>query len=93
MMRLGLVDFIAFGNVRNSRRSLAVSNWNKFKLAKQPMYFSISSHSAWFANLGGHSVSGNQATWNVLYLPFPILDIRFFNGKCIQLEAVVIYMK
>ncbi|KAJ0439006.1 putative F-box protein [Helianthus annuus] len=44
MMQLGLVDFIAFGGVCKSWRSLAVSNWNKFMLAKQPMYLSISSH-------------------------------------------------
>ncbi|XP_022016685.1 uncharacterized protein LOC110916259 [Helianthus annuus] len=44
MMHLGLVDFIAFGGVCKSWRSLAVSNWNKFMLAKQPMYLSISSH-------------------------------------------------
>ncbi|KAF5761075.1 hypothetical protein HanXRQr2_Chr16g0760831 [Helianthus annuus] len=87
MMRLGLVDFIAFGDVRKSRRTLAVSNSNKFMLAKQPMYLSISSHSAWFANLGGRYVSGNQATWNVLYLPFPILDIHSFNEKIYTISS------
>ncbi|KAM0011888.1 putative F-box protein [Helianthus debilis subsp. tardiflorus] len=44
MMHLGLVDFIAFGGVCKSWRSLVVSNWNKFMLAKQAICLSISSH-------------------------------------------------
>ncbi|KAJ0682519.1 putative F-box protein [Helianthus annuus] len=43
MMHLGVLDFIAFGDVCKSWRSVAVSNWNKFMVSKQPMYLSISS--------------------------------------------------
>ncbi|KAF5761070.1 putative F-box domain-containing protein [Helianthus annuus] len=45
MMHMGVFDFIAFSGVCKSWRSVAISNWNKFMVSKQPMYLSISTHS------------------------------------------------
>ncbi|CAH1450153.1 unnamed protein product [Lactuca virosa] len=42
MMRLGVVDFLAFSRVCKSWRSLAVSNRNKFIVSRPPMPMSIS---------------------------------------------------
>ncbi|CAH1448987.1 unnamed protein product [Lactuca virosa] len=44
MMKLGVVDFVAFGGVCKSWRSLAVSNRNTFMASKPPMQISIGPH-------------------------------------------------
>ncbi|CAH1448976.1 unnamed protein product [Lactuca virosa] len=42
MMKLGVVDFVAFSGVCKSWRSLAFSNWNMFMASKPPMSICIS---------------------------------------------------
>ncbi|CAH1450121.1 unnamed protein product [Lactuca virosa] len=44
MMRLGVVDFLAFSRVCKPWRSFALSNRNKFMASKTPMSISISTH-------------------------------------------------
>ncbi|XP_023736016.1 uncharacterized protein LOC111883918 [Lactuca sativa] len=44
MMKLGVVDFVAFSGVCKSWRSLAVSNRNTFMASKPPMQISIGPH-------------------------------------------------
>ncbi|CAH1435862.1 unnamed protein product [Lactuca virosa] len=42
MMKLGVVDFVAFNGVCKSWRSVALSNWKRFMVSKPPMLMDIS---------------------------------------------------
>ncbi|XP_042757779.1 uncharacterized protein LOC122197644 [Lactuca sativa] len=42
MMKLGVVNFVAFSGVCKSWRSFALSNWKKFMASRPPLFMSIS---------------------------------------------------